>query len=223
MKKLPITLLLSIPLLSSCVSTVHQYAARRALVADTVLVLRSPISEVWQIGDQFYAPGYLGKGRGVQRGAPIYSVLYQSPKTEFELIGTPEQEVYVELYHDIPNVATKHPERFCALSSYLTELPKEAKKHRLATPAEPERQSIDLTQPHADAHGYYSYPLAAAAAVAIDLPLSLAMTTALIPTVGIGSICAKISRAASQSQQKAEPSASTPINGIRAADEAPAP
>ncbi|MBQ8515943.1 MAG: hypothetical protein IJ498_00005 [Akkermansia sp.] len=68
MKKLYTLFALSSLLLSSCICTVRQYAARRALVAEEVLVLRTPIQNLWQVEDKFYACGYLGKGRGIQRG-----------------------------------------------------------------------------------------------------------------------------------------------------------
>lgn len=48
-KGLYTVLLLSALLLSNCISTVNQYAARRALVADEVLVLHTPIEDIRQV------------------------------------------------------------------------------------------------------------------------------------------------------------------------------
>lgn len=63
-------LLLSSLLLSSCISTVHQYAARRALVADEVLVLRTPIQNIWQLEDKFYAAAIWERGAAYNVGFP---------------------------------------------------------------------------------------------------------------------------------------------------------
>lgn len=205
MNKLTLTLLLSLSGLSSCISTVNQYAARRALAADEVLVLRTPIQELRQTGDKFYAPGYLGKGRGVQRGVPINSVLYQSPEYEFELTDEHPREVFIELYHDRPGQETAKPERFSATAHYLTTLPTQAKTIILDRAFVPNAASAAISPPCSDAHKYYAYPLAAILAVGIDIPASVAMTAALIPTMGIGAACAKINAACSQSQTVSTP------------------
>lgn len=179
-------LLLSSLLLSSCISTVHQYAARRALVADEVLVLRTPIQDIWQLEDKFYASGYLGKGRGIQRGVPINSILYQSPESGFELTDSNPREVFIELYHDFPGRETKKPERFCATARYLTAMPTQAGKVTVDRQFTPQDSSAVIGSPCTDAHRYYAYPLAAILAVGIDVPASIVMTGALIPTAGIG-------------------------------------
>lgn len=193
-------LLLSSLLLSSCISTVHQYAARRALVADEVLVLRTPIQDIWQLEDKFYAIGYLGKGRGIQRGVPINSILYQSPESGFELTDSNPREVFIELYHDFPGRETKKPERFCATARYLTAMPTQARKVTVDRQFTPQDSSAVIGSPCTDAHRYYAYPLAAILAVGIDLPASIVMTGTLIPTLGIGVAYAKTCDICSQTQ-----------------------
>ena len=54
--------------------------------------------------------------------------------------------------------------------------------------------------PGTDAHQYYAYPLAAVLAIGVDAPVSLAMTGALLPTIGIGAACAKIGNIGAQIQ-----------------------
>lgn len=198
-------LLLSSLLLSSCISTVHQYAARRALVADEVLILRTPIQDIWQLEDKFYASGYLGKGRGIQRGVPINSILYQSPESGFELTDSNPREVFIELYHDFPGRETKKPERFSATARYLTSMPTQARKVPVDRHFTPQASSAVIGSPGTDAHRYYAYPLAAILAVGIDLPASIVMTGALIPTLGIGAVCAKIDAACTQVQTENTP------------------
>lgn len=205
MKKLRRITLLSVLLLNSCISTVHQYAARRALTADEVLVLRTPIQELRQVDHKFYARGYLGKGRGIQRGIPINSVLYQSPEYGFELTDEHPHEVFIELYHDRPWQETAKPERFRATAHYLTTLPSTAKTIILDRAFVPNAASEAISTPCSDSHKYYAYPLAAILAIGIDLPASIVMTAALIPTMGIGAACAKIDAACSQSQNVSTP------------------
>lgn len=200
MKKIYTLLALTSLLLSSCISTVHQYAARRALVADEVLVLHTPIQDIWQVEDKFYACGYLGKGRGIQRGIPINSILYQAPKSGFELTDPHPREVYIELYHPYPGRETEKTERFSATARYLTSLPSQAEKVTVRQAFKPDATSAAIGTPCTDAHRYYAYPLAAILAIGIDLPASVAMTGALVPTLGIGAACAKISDSCSQPQ-----------------------
>lgn len=200
MKKLYTLLLLCPLLLSSCISTVHQYTARRALVAEEVLVLRTPIQDIWQVGDKFYACGYLGKGRGIQSGIPIKSILYQDPEYSFELTDEQPRAVFIELYHNIPGRETEKPEQFRANASYLTALPSHAKKVTVGRTFEPQATSAVIGTPGTDAHQYYAYPLAAVLAIGVDVPVSLAMTGALIPTIGIGAACAKIGNIGAQIQ-----------------------
>ena len=195
-------LLLSSLLLSSCISTVHQYAARRALVADEVLVLRTPIQDIWQLEDKFYACGYLGKGRGIQRGVPINSILYQSPESGFELTDSNPREVFIELYHDFPGRETKKPERFCATARYLTAMPTQARKVTVDRQFTPQDSSAVIGSPGTDAHRYYAYPLAAILAVGIDVPASIVMTGALIPSIGIGATAAKTAAVCTQQQKQ---------------------
>lgn len=215
MKKVHALFLLSALLLSSCISTVHQYAARRALVAEEVLVLRTPIQDLWLVEDKFYACGYLGKGRGIQRGVPLNSILYQSPEEGFELTDSHPREVFIELYHDFPGSETEKPERFSATARYLTSLPTQAKEVSVSHAFKPDASSAAIGIPGTDAHRYYAYPLAAILAIGIDLPASLVMTGALIPTVGIGAACAKISAGCSQMQADSE----AQLNDTRAAGE----
>lgn len=207
MKKVHALFLLSALLLSSCISTVHQYAARRALVAEEVLVLRTPIQNLWLVEDKFYACGYLGKGRGIQRGVPLNSILYQSPEEGFELTDSHPREVFIELYHDFPGSETEKPERFSATARYLTSLPKQAKKVTVRQAFKPDTTSAVIGIIGTDAHRFYAYPLAAILSIGIDLPASIAMTGALIPTVGIGASFSHIKEAISQnapSHKKAE-------------------
>ena len=203
MKIFSLLLLFSL-LLSSCISTVHQYAARRALVADEVLVLRTPIQSIWQVEDKFYACGYLGKGRGIQRGVPINSILYQSPESGFELTDSDPREVFIELDHDFPGRETKKPERFRATARYLTAMPTQARKVTVDRQFTPQASSAVIGNPGTDAHRYYAYPLAAILAVGIDIPATIVMTGALIPTAGIGAGYAKISDICSQTQADSE-------------------
>lgn len=198
MKPFYTVLLLASLLLNSCVSTVHQYAARRALVADEVLELHTPIQDIWLVEDKFYACGYLGKGRGIQRGIPINSILYQAPESGFELTDPHPRKVFIELYHPYPGRETEKPERFSATARYQTSLPTQAKKVPVRQAFKPDATSAAIGTPCTDAHRYYAYPLAAILAIGIDLPASVAMTGALVPTLGIGAACAKISDICSQ-------------------------
>ena len=159
MKKLYTLFALSSLLLSSCICTVRQYAARRALVAEEVLVLRTPIQNLWQVEDKFYACGYLGKGRGIQRGVPINSILYQSPEEGFELTDPHPREVFIELYHDFPGRETGRPERFRATARYQTSLSRLAKKVTVSHAFKPEAASAVIGDIGTDAHRYYAYPL----------------------------------------------------------------
>lgn len=192
--KHPLTLLLPL-LFSNCVSTVNQYAARRALVVERAALIQLPLHTIWQVGDKYYAQGILCRARGVQKGAPVRSVLYQQPAHTFSPISDSGEAVYVEITcHDSGDI-TRAPEYHLQLShnSYLTALPPGA--HRLnrtqliATPAE---TIVPLSEPTTDAHCYYAYPLAGLTAVAIDLPATLVMTAALIPTAIVYGTYAKL-------------------------------
>lgn len=94
--------------------------------------------------------------------------------------------MFIELYHDFPGRETKKPERFCATARYLTDVPTQARKVTVDRQFTPQDSSAVIGSPGTDAHRYYAYPLAAILAVGIDVPASIVMTGALIPTICIG-------------------------------------
>lgn len=119
-------------------------------MADEVLVLHTPIEDIRQVENKFYACGYLGKGRGIQRGVPINSILYQAPESGFELTDSHPREVFIELYHDIPGRETEKPERFRVTDRYLTSLPKQAKKVTVRQAFKPDATSAVIGTPGTD-------------------------------------------------------------------------
>ncbi len=176
--------------LSSCVSTVNQYFARRALVADEAVKIHTPISEVLKVGDSYYVRGQLCRARGVQRGVPINSVLYQYPNYTFEAIEESGQEVFVELRIDPPYTLKQAAAKaeFTA-GAPLHRLPEQAQLINL--PREEKKTGSTIVThgtARTDAHRYYAYPLAAITAVAIDAPASVVMTAMLLPTIGVGAL-----------------------------------
>lgn len=190
------TLTLLLPLLcSNCVSTVNQYAARRALVVEKAAEVQRPLHTIWQVGDKYYAPGILCRARGEQKGTPIRSVLYQQPTHTFSPISDSGQAVYVEIiYHESGDITGAPEEQLHpAHNSYLTALPPGARRiNRSQLIATPSETIVPLSEPMTDAHRYYAYPLAALTAVAIDLPASVVMTAALIPTAVVYGTYAKL-------------------------------
>lgn len=147
------------------------------------------------------------KGAAYNGGIPINSVLYQSPESGFEMTDSHPREVFIELYHAIPGRETEKPERFSATARYLTSLPAQAENVTVSQAFQPDTTSAVIGDIGTDAHRYYAYPLAAIIAIGIDLPASVAMSVALVPTIGIGAAVSHVAKAVSRnapSQKKAD-------------------
>ncbi len=187
---------LILPLLfSNCVSTVNQYAARRALVVEKAALVQRPLQTIWQVEDKYYAQGSLCQARGVQKGVPINSVLYQQPTHTFTPTSNSGELVYVEITTHESGDISQAPEQqlFISGSSYLTALPPGARRiTRTQLPTAVTETVVPLVEPTTDAHCYYAYPLAGLTAVAIDLPATVVMTTALIPAAVVYGTYAKL-------------------------------
>ena len=183
--------------LSSCYSTLHQYAWQRAKVVDDAWFWKED-SELFRVGDKVYAKVYHGVGRGTYEGG--FGVLCMEPgAASFSPIEGKVKPFYVRLNAfscaEVLNASARDNATVDTISLEphfppLSQLPESAaplavrviRASTASATSDMEGYEKLSDSARTDAHKYYAYPLGGLMAVAVDAPLSLAMTVTGVTT-----------------------------------------
>lgn len=178
--------------LSSCYSTLHQYAWQRAKVVDDAWFQKAG-AELFRVGDEVYAKVYHGAGRGTYEGGVGFLCLVGAGDASFSPIEGKVKPFYVCLNAfscaEVLNASAMDNATVDSISidshiSPLLQLPESAtplavrviRTRTVGAAADMEDFEKLCASARTDAHKYYAYPLGGLMAVAVDAPLSLAMT-----------------------------------------------
>ena len=193
--------------LSSCYSTLHQYAWQRAKVIDEAYWVQDEENiELYRVGDTVYAKGFVGQARGDYSDAWRGNMLYMrggghSHYTPVTNSGKPIyiqiSQSYSELRADLQQNRRENPERYRdnavsvrwsypGSSPYLSSLPAGAVHLTERGNGTHYISEGEGYESHTDAHKYYAYPLGAIMAVAVDAPLTIAGNALLVGGAVVG-------------------------------------
>ena len=187
--------------LSSCYSTLHQYAWQRAKVIDEAYWVQDEENiELYRVGDTVYAKGFVGQARGDYSNAWKGNMLcirgggysHYTPVTNSgKPIYIQINQSYSELRADLQQNRRENPERqqdnavsvswrYPGSSPYLSSLPAGAVHLTERGNGAHYISEVEGYESHTDAHKYYAYPLGAITAVAVDAPLTIAGNALLL-------------------------------------------
>ncbi len=165
--------------LNSCYSSYCRYIWDRGNVAEATWVLQPDAAELYQVGEDVYVKGARGKVRGCQKDFPPFRTIWGNiPCSETYAPEEGENETVYLKVEFLNKNSGKY--RFAdERQTILTELPPEARLidargHRPGSKVF--RPNIQLcTQPQADAHALYAYPLGVATALVVDAPCTIVL------------------------------------------------
>ncbi len=188
--------------LSSCYSTLHQYAWQRAKVIDEAYWVQDEENiELYRVGDTVYAKGFVGQARGDYSNAWKGNMLYMrgGGYSHYTPVTNSGKPIYIqisqsfsELRADLQQNRRENPERhqdnavsvswrYPGSSPYLSSLPAGAVHLTERGNGAHYIEGYGYeSQSHTDAHKYYAYPLGAIMAVAVDAPLTIAGNALLV-------------------------------------------